>query len=230
MAQYYNVEIDTRTLGKREVLGKCPFCHNAQHKRTRRHYLSLNEMKNLFHCWWCKERGGVIRFISLLSGEPESDILERIRRENSQSSYNKHPAERLTTYQLKLLGYGRIDWIGNRHFDYDEYLAFRERVWAEWQIFLDEQVRRAYQSVWMYMLKGEIATGYQIVTKREQDIGAPLMERVLQYFSMEGYEQAEDRLSTEDFVCQILHIPHPMEDLPYIREENFNIKGRRKEI
>ncbi|SOC22032.1 hypothetical protein SAMN05880501_113114 [Ureibacillus xyleni] len=221
IAQSYNVEIDSRTLGKREILCKCPFCNNGQNKRSRRHYLSLNESKNLFQCWWCKERGGVIRFISLLSGESESDILERIRREKSHSSYQKHPAEKLSTHQLQLLGYGRINWVANRHFDYDEYLAFREKVWSEWQDYINEQVKRAYQMVWLYMLKGEITMGYQLVSKIENDIGFPLMEKVLRYFSSEGHECAEDRWSSEELVCEILQIRHPVESLTYLQKEEL---------
>lgn len=221
VAQTYHVEIDSRTLGKREVLCKCPFCNNAQNKQTRRHYLSLNESKNIFQCWWCKEKGGVLRFISLLSGESENVLLERIRKEQSQSTYQKHPAEKLTTHQLQLLGYGRIDWIGNRQFDYDEYVAFRERIWSEWQDYITFQVKRAYQTLYLHVLKGDITVGYAIIEKMERDLGAPLLDKVLTYFSTEGIDSTLNRWDEEEFVCQILQIPHPLETLPYLKEESL---------
>lgn len=209
VAQEYQITLDTRTLGKHEILGKCPFCDNGHHKKTRRHYLSLNEDRNVFRCWYCNEKGGVIRFLSLLSGEAEGAILERIRNENKQSNYKKHAAEKLTTGQLKLIGYGRINWVANREFDYELYVAYRERVWEDWRYFVDNQVKQAYRWLWLHMLKGEMYLGIAKVKKLEQQIGVPLINEVLQYFSTEGIDSDLDRWDLEEFVCQILKIPHP---------------------
>ncbi|MFF5996564.1 hypothetical protein AAGS61_17775 [Lysinibacillus sp. KU-BSD001] len=213
VAQEYQIDIDPRTLGKREVLGKCPFCDNGHHKKTRRYYLSLNEDRNVFRCWYCNEQGGVLRFLSLLSGEAEGSILERLRNENKRSNYQKHNAEKLTTRQLQLIGYGRINWMANRKFDYDLYVAYRERVWDDWQRFVDAQVKVAYRKLWLQMLKGDIALGFADVKKLEQDIGVPLMQQVLQYFSTEGIDSDMDRWDLEEFVCQILKIPHREQSL-----------------
>lgn len=213
VAQEYQIDINPRTLGKREVLGKCPFCDNGHHKKTRRYYLSLNEDRNVFRCWYCNEQGGVLRFLSLLSGEAEGSILERLRNENKRSNYQKHNAEKLTTRQLQLIGYGRINWIANREFDYDLYVAYRERVWGDWQRFVDAQVKVAYRKLWLQMLKGDIALGFADVKKLEQDIGFPLMQQVLQYFSTEGIDSDMDRWDLEEFVCQILKIPHREQSL-----------------
>ena len=213
VAQEYQITLYARTLGKREILGKCPFCDNGHHKKTRRHYLSLNEDRNVFRCWYCNEKGGVIRFLSLLLGEAEGVILERIRNENKQSNYQKHEAEKLTTGQLKLIGYGRINWVANREFDYELYVAYRERVWEDWQYFVEKQVMQAYRWLWLHMLKGEMHLGIAKVKKLEQQIGAPLINEALQYFSTEGIDSDLDRWDLEEFVCQILKIPHREQEI-----------------
>lgn len=209
IAQEYQITFDTRSLGKCEILGKCPFCDNGHHKKTKRYYLSLNEERNVFRCWYCNEKGGVLRFLSLLSGEAEGAILERLRNENKQSNYQKHAAEKLTIGQLKLIGYGRINWVANREFDYELYVAYRERVWEDWQYFVEEQVKQAYRWVWLHMLKGEMHVGIAKVKKLEQQIGASLINEMLHYFSTEGIDSDLDRWDLEELVCQVLKIPHP---------------------
>ena len=213
VAQQFHVSLDARTLGKREVLGKCPFCDNGHHKRTKRHYLSLNEERNVFRCWYCGEKGGVLRFLSMLSGEAEGLILDRLRNEHKRSNYQKHAAEKLTTSQLKLIGYGRINWVANREFDYELYVAYRERVWEDWQTFVEEQVKQAYKWVWLHMLKGEIHVGIARVKQLEQQLGTSLLNDVLHYFSTEGIESDIDRWDLEEFVCQVLKIPHREQEI-----------------
>lgn len=214
VAQSFQVELDARTIGKRETLAKCPFCDNGYGKRTKRYYLSLNEDKNLFQCWYCKERGGVIYFMSLLSGRSEQTILDELRNRHSTSSYQKHPAEKLTTSQLKRIGYGRINWCANREFDYETYRLYRERVWDDWLIYLKDQVNEAYKTLYLHVLTGQMHKGIAAIQKQEQLIGASLLPAALQLLGSEDEALNMDRFESERFLCEVCKREHPFYTLP----------------
>lgn len=214
VAQSFQIEIDARTIGKKETLAKCPFCNNGYGKRTKRHYLSLNEDKNLFQCWYCKEHGGVIRFMSLLSGRSEQIILDELRNQYSNSTYMKHPAEKLTTSQLKEIGYGRINWRANREFDYETYRHYRKRVWEDWLAYIEQQIQEAYKTLYLNLLTGQMHKGIAEVQKQEQLIGASLLPAALQKLGTEDTALDMDRFESERFLCKVCKMEHPFYSLP----------------
>lgn len=67
--------------------------------KHRRYYLSLNPDKQTFMCWYCMESGGVLRFVSLLTGTPEELLLHQYRKRRLD-----YPTEGLTQRQLHFLG------------------------------------------------------------------------------------------------------------------------------
>ncbi|WP_280618032.1 hypothetical protein [Heyndrickxia oleronia] len=53
VARENNLIINERSLTKKEVLCKCPFCL-MDASRPKKFYLSLNPKENIFKCWyWC---------------------------------------------------------------------------------------------------------------------------------------------------------------------------------
>ncbi|WP_035723194.1 hypothetical protein [Gracilibacillus boraciitolerans] len=65
VADSHGLDCNFKTRGKKEVMFKCPFCHADSNKN--RFYLSLNEDKNVFKCWHCKESGGRVE-IHIITG------------------------------------------------------------------------------------------------------------------------------------------------------------------
>ena len=208
----HNLHIKKETIGKKEVLCKCPFCLEDQkpHKIKKKWYLSLNEDKNVFKCWFCGEKGGVVRFISLLDGIPENEIIEKLRKENG-FHYQKHPAERLSRTQLKMIGYPNINWVKNREFDVEFYKKFREEVWQRWLDFIEDKKDEAYREIFAGILLGNYQKSIKRVKKMEAELGANLLKDVLKRLSKE--ERNEKELQMEKFICEICKKEHPFEVL-----------------
>ncbi len=143
IATQNGVQINSKTLRYREVRAKCPFC-NADVNQKHKFYLSLNQRDQVFKCWYCHERGGVFKFVSLLTGETEEEIKNRYS--NTKSPYKPHPAEKLTLQQLQLLGYrAKPDWYALRKRDREYYIRTRDLVWDEWKQLIRIERNKAFQ-------------------------------------------------------------------------------------
>ena len=119
----------------------------------RKYFLSINEDKNVFKCWVCQESGGVLKLMSFLENKSEQEIIEQLRKNNG-FSYQKHPVEKLTRSQLKMIGYEKIDWIKNREYDIKLYKHFRNHVYQKWLNFVAYKQDRAYQQLYIGLLSG----------------------------------------------------------------------------
>ena len=107
IAKKHNLILNHNTLNKKEVQCKCPFCEEDQKPgKQKRFYLSLNTDRQVFRCWFCDEKGGVFRFISLLERKSEDEVIAEFRKQK-KSGYNQHPAERLSLSQLRLIGFSQ---------------------------------------------------------------------------------------------------------------------------
>lgn len=170
VAGAYGVEVNPATIARPEVRAKCPFCQ-ADANQPRKYYLSINPDKNVFRCWFCGEAGGVIRFEALLSGQIESEVAERyglLRR--------KHPAERLTARQLRLVGYvQRPEWERIR--GRSEVYARRalETVLRQWNAFVRRQVEEARELLELARRTGEMEIAEEIIRARSQQVGVDLL-------------------------------------------------------
>lgn len=219
VAQNNNLEADPKTINKKEVRFKCPFCH-ADANRRNKYYLSINESKNVFKCWYCKESGGVLKFISLLEGKSEQELIEEIRQQNGWS-YKKHPAERLTRMQLELIGYPKIDWIRNRKFDYDFYIAFRDKVWTQWQAYIKEKKQYCYQLLFVNLISGNFKKGIEQVKEIEKVLNVNFLNDLLNAIFQES--KTEQLFQLENIACELSGCVHPYET--YLKEEKDNKKG-----
>ncbi|MCF6094536.1 hypothetical protein L1765_11235 [Microaerobacter geothermalis] len=195
IAKKHGLSFDSRSLGKKEVRTKCPFCL-ADIKRRDKYYLSLNTIDQVFKCWYCGESGGVFRFISLLTKVPEHEVVQMYQRENGRETgkkkykYKLHPAEKLTTTQLKMLGYlGKPNWAELRKRDKDYYKRTRSLVLNEWNDFLQWERYEAFQLLIVGIHSFSYQKAIESIRDREREIGAPLLEKVLQVYSLSKWPE-----------------------------------------
>lgn len=207
VALEHNLDVRSGTVGKKEVLCKCPFClEDSKPNKSKKYYLSLNEDKNVFKCWYCKESGGVLKLLSFLTDKKESEIIESLRKQNG-FSYKKHPAEKLTRGQLRMIGYPNVNWVKNRDFDVDLYHTFRDHVYNEWLSFLEIKKLEAYQTIYAGILSNDYKGAIARVEQMEQTLGVELLADTLKEISND--KRTEQERAREEFVVSIMNKEHP---------------------
>jgi hypothetical protein len=106
----------------------CPFCGD------RKGNLELNLQKDVFHCWVCDSKGGVIAFYALLHGISEQ-VAKTILYPNAKVR-KLHPAEQLTSAQLQSIGFLPTRIQKPSSWSMSAWLAYRKRtldcVWQAW--------------------------------------------------------------------------------------------------
>lgn len=183
VAKRHSLSFNPRTFGKKQTTCKCPFCmeDSLPHKR-RKFYLSINTQEMLFRCWFCGECGGVFRFMALLEGKPESEILEAFRK-SRHGRYTPHPAERLTARQLRLIGVEKPNWTEARSIDPVTYRKLRGYVSRLWSDFAASQLHSAYRHFHLGVLTGNLEEQKVRIKRMEAELGEPLLERVMEIHS-----------------------------------------------
>lgn len=214
IATEYQLTFQQRLFGKKQTLCKCPFCReDDQPRKRKKYYLSLNTQEQLFKCWYCGESGGVFRFMSLLEGVSENEVIDRYRKK-SGSTYKLHPAEKLTSSQCRMIGLdAKPNWIDIRQFDYQSYKEMRELVWKAWKQLLWNEKRFAYQLLVSGIVGGTYGHVVEAIQEREKAIGALLLAEVLNIYSLPERPGQINRL--EAFV---LHVCDPFK-YPYSSAE-----------
>jgi hypothetical protein len=170
-----------------EIRADCPFCSD-----TKKH-LYLNTEKHTFKCFRCGEKGGVIDFLSLLSGQSKTQVLEEIKEElRSSSPVQKrkkkkiHPARRLNTFQLQQIGYShRPNW---QKFFKEEPIAAKEyadAIWENWQAFVEYEKMQAMKILLLCLHAGRYQKGVEFVRERSKEIGHDLLTPCLKEYSNE---------------------------------------------
>ncbi len=134
VAEKHGVEFDPRTYGKKETLAKCPFCLEDSNKKGK-YYLSLNTHDQVYRCFFCNKKGGVLDFESKLSGVPYHEVKEKYFGENRR---NVHPAERLNPSQLECIG-----WKSNRG-SKDEFKKQKDLVYQHWLRYEHSQLTELF--------------------------------------------------------------------------------------
>ncbi|WP_046176228.1 hypothetical protein [Domibacillus indicus] len=210
VASEHKLTFQPRSLGKKQTLAKCPFCReDDQPRKRKKYYLSLNTQEQIFKCWYCGESGGVFRFMALLEGVSENEVIDRYRKK-SRSTYKLHPAEKLTSSQCRMMGLDKKpDWMGIRKFDYPSYKKLRELVWKAWNQFLQNEKRFAYQLLVISIAGRTYGKAVEAIGKREKEIGAPFLKEVLDIYSLSERPRQINRLE-----ALALHIGDPLK-YPY---------------
>jgi hypothetical protein len=186
VAEEYQLTIDPKSLKRKEVMCKCPFCLEDANRQGKYH-LSLNVHDLLFKCWFCKESGGVYRFIAKLSGETEAEVKAKMRAiQGKKGNYKPHPAEELTSAQLRLLGYSqKPNWFEFRKRDVEYFKRTLENLWADWQDYLDIQRRYAFQTLLMGIKIGKYSQALSQIEKKSKEIGYNLLPDVFKVYGDE---------------------------------------------
>lgn len=150
IARENQLVFNERTLNKKEVMCKCPFCQ-MDADNSKKFYLSLNEEKNVFKCWYCKEYGGVLQFESLITGTPYQEVKQKYFGDKKKAY---HPAELLSPKQLEA-----IDWAEVKRKYHEEYKSSLEHIIADWNAHVYENRILAFAK----LLIGIQTKKYQIV-------------------------------------------------------------------
>lgn len=132
IAEQNGLLIEPRSYGKKETRCKCPFCR-AEEEPGKGHnfYLSLNTKDQVFKCWSCQIRGGVLEFESRLTGVSIQELKERYFGKRKKPL---HPAYKLDRYQLN-----RIGWQEYKQKDRVAFKKKRDEVIREWNEYLYKQ-------------------------------------------------------------------------------------------
>lgn len=214
VAKQYNLEINPKTLNKKEVRCKCPFCKEDANRRNK-YYLSLNPNKNVFKCWYCKESGGVLRFISLLTGRSENELIEKIRKKHGNTT-PKHPAERLTKHQLSLIGYEKVDWYKNQQYDSTLAYQFRQKVWETWQKYVADRKTYCYELLFAGLFSG-FEKSVEEVQEIEKELNVKFLDELLEKLFQDWKD--DDVFELETLTCELIGRVHPYDTIDIKNEE-----------
>ncbi|AYB41763.1 hypothetical protein D5F52_26790 (plasmid) [Brevibacillus laterosporus] len=205
IAQQNNLVFSKRQYSKKELALKCPFCHADENKKNK-HYLSINVSKNVFKCFFCGIRGGVLRFESLLTDIPEKEIHDKYRTSVGHTKSMFHPVEQLTSHQIRQLGFlNKPNWGKLKKRDYRYYLDTRDWIWKEWLDYIHSKQYLAYQLLIIGIAIGKYQKVIGQITKIEKEIQTPLVDRVLEIYSQE--KRPKWTIQAEKFASEILNAP-----------------------
>jgi len=148
VARKHGLEIRHRTTTNGDYRANCPFCERNGLTPDRKYHLYLAPAdkpgrQNVFHCFRCGEQGGVAKFIALLTGRDEAEVVEEFRRRwweehAGQKPRPRHPAESLTEEQIRrtgLMDY-RPDWRGWWKANPEATKKVLDALWKEWNRYL----------------------------------------------------------------------------------------------
>lgn len=135
IANEQGLTFNPRTYGKKETTCKCPFC-NEDSNKSDKYYLSLNTHDNVYKCWYCGAKGGVLDFESRLTGIPYQQIKEKyFPRKNKQV----HGAYKLNNRQLKMIGWDEFKRQSLKGFQ-----EKRDEVYKDWQLYEHKELRKLF--------------------------------------------------------------------------------------
>lgn len=133
VAHEQGIEINPRSLNKKEVYAKCPFCLGDSNINGK-FKLSLNQEYNVFKCWLCKTSGGVLEFESRLTGKSFNEVKTNYF---GQSKKKRHYVEYLSPIQLRKIG-----WNDYKRQHREEFMNKKDEVLRDWQNYeYDEMVK-----------------------------------------------------------------------------------------
>ncbi len=144
---------ETKNVSSRtnEIRFPCPFCQGGDSG----FHLYINTEKNIFNCFRCGSRGGVVRFIALLENRAETEVLEEILAEHRKNKPylpkdNRHPAEKLNAFQLRAMGLSlRPNWSKLREINPGLTSKMLNALWRKWNVFLRYEMESATQLLYL---------------------------------------------------------------------------------
>ncbi|MFY0520541.1 hypothetical protein ACOMCU_22330 [Lysinibacillus sp. UGB7] len=123
VAQENCLTINPRSLNKKEVYAKCPFCNGE--KSANQYKLSMNTENNVFKCWLCKASGGVLEFESRLTNRTFQEVRVKYFGDNQKK---RHYVEYLSPKQLRKIG-----WNEYKRKSREDFIKKRDDVLRDWR-------------------------------------------------------------------------------------------------
>lgn len=180
IAEENGIEFDPKNKSyKKELLALCPFCNNH-----RKYYLSINQVDNVFKCWYCKASGGVLQFEADLTGKSFQEVKEKYFGKNRRRKFR--PAELLSPRQLDVIGWQKI-----KRKNQELFKRSLKQVEKDWKKHLYQQRRLAFAK----LLLAESGSNYQTVIQSIKDQAESakipsLLEDVLAEYSENVWKQS----------------------------------------
>lgn len=174
------------TLNKDDVYCECPFCKEKDKSKFK---LTINKQKNVFRCFICGKTGNTIYFMEWFEKKPRELIYKEMRQAAGidEASYqkrmeNKHPAERLTSAQLKLIHYvSRPVQIHQLPSEFKK--KMNDQIWNEWSSYLIKMKRKALVHLMYCIQANHYTTGIEYIKTLSIELGEDITEEVLQAYS-----------------------------------------------
>jgi len=170
-----------------ELRIKCPFCPGGDNGN----HLYINTEKNSYRCFRCGDRGGILRFIARLENRSESDVLEEILAQHREGrNYhprgdNRHPAEKLNTYQLRELGYlNKLDWLSLKKQNPGYARRCLDNIWNEWTTKLKYEVRCSVRWIYLLSKEGNYTQAVADIKRRGLELNHDLLTPALKILSI----------------------------------------------
>ncbi|RJO63159.1 MAG: hypothetical protein C4542_00505 [Dehalococcoidia bacterium] len=181
--------IDARPLPRKqgEYTSPCPFCGD----RGRQRHLRLNSEKAVFYCYRCGRSGGVVTFKSLLSDKSENEVLADCKRNKKNGGvetqpgdpsqrYRKHPAMRLTGFQLRRVGLQpKSQWPAWWLEDHAFAAWWLNEVWSRWRRHLEYHQYHAALTILSNEIDGDPQKAVKQVKTLSSELNVDLLTPVL---------------------------------------------------
>lgn len=157
----------------KELTALCPFCENH-----RKFYLSINQLDNVFQCWYCRASGGVLQFEADLTGKSFSEVREKYFGKRTRKL---HPAEQLSPRQLDGIG-----WLDTKRKDRHEFKRSLKKVKFDWDTHVFKYRELSFGLLLLSEMK--MASDYQTIIETIQELAKKaqiptLVEDVLNMYS-----------------------------------------------
>ncbi|WP_139490050.1 hypothetical protein [Brevibacillus dissolubilis] len=171
-----------RQTGK-EVRCKCPFCRSDEGRKDK-YFLSINPQKQVFKCWFCHESGGVCRLEALLTGVPESQVIDKYKTRSITERRLYHPAEKLTARQLAQIGFvSKTPLFLLKQRDRGYYQRTCQWIWQEWQEYIESQRYQAFRTYLVGVYSGKLQKAVAHIREQERKVGVELLRNVLRIYA-----------------------------------------------
>lgn len=182
IARQHGLQMNARcsSHSAKEVRFKCPFCE-ADVNKEGKYYLSLNTADNLFKCWSCGEGGGVLKFIALLEGKSIEEVKAKLWGSERSPRRNLHPAEKLTSQQLKAMGFVGYSFGKMIQRDPAYYQRTLNWIWQEWQSYTIHLKRLSYMGTLCLTTTEAISSNYR---RYSEQLSIPKEDLILELTSI----------------------------------------------
>lgn len=179
-----DIEFMDSTLYKEQVYFKCPFCKESNDK----YKLTIHREKSIFKCFICNKAGSALTFIELFEKKPAEIIMKELRsaagmseEEYIEQEKAKHPAERLSFSQLKLIGIRSRPNKSHVSADYKKLVL--DQIWESWSELMNKSKKDALIHLMYSIRANQFSMGILGVEEISIKLGLDIVDEVLEAYS-----------------------------------------------